>query len=120
MIFIMAFSQEVKEAGGTRTRVFEQKFTLPSGVRAEKVTSAFGKDGVLTITAPRGTATVPSVTNTSLNNSNQAIEQRMDRVLSPSNWDDNFQRRDSASLGNAVNHSSSQQQVGAKYQRKFP
>ncbi len=43
----------MKESGGTRTRVFEQKFTLPSGVNAEKVTSSFGKDGVLTITAPR-------------------------------------------------------------------
>ena len=45
--------QEIKEQGGTRTKLFEQKFTLPSGVKAEKVTSNYGKDGVLSITAPR-------------------------------------------------------------------
>ena len=28
---------QVQEAGGTRTRVFEQKFSLPNGVKAEKV-----------------------------------------------------------------------------------
>jgi HSP20 family molecular chaperone IbpA len=74
---IITAKQEVKEAGGTRTRVFEQKFTLPSGVKAEKVTSSIGKDGVLSITAPRGNATAP-ISN---------LESRMDRVMAPSTWD---------------------------------
>ena len=94
---IITAKQEVKEAGGTRTRVFEQKFTLPSGVRAEKVTSTIGRDGTLTITAPRGNATVPS---SSINSS--SIENRMDSVLSPSRWDEDFVRRDSAGLGSGL------------------
>ena len=36
---VITAKQEVQEAGGTRTRVFEQKFTLPNGVKAEKVSS---------------------------------------------------------------------------------
>ena len=31
------YVSQVQEAGGTRTRVFEQKFSLPNGVKAEKV-----------------------------------------------------------------------------------
>jgi HSP20 family molecular chaperone IbpA len=77
---IITAKQEVKETGGTRTRVFEQKFTLPSGVKAEKVTSTFGKDGVLSITAPRGNAAQQQAPITNL-------EQRMDRVMAPSSWD---------------------------------
>lgn len=87
---IIQAKQEVKEAGGTRTRVFEQKFTLPSGVKADRVTSSFSRDGVLNITAPR-TSSNPSVPLSS-----SQIESRMDKVLSPSNWDDNFQTRTNA------------------------
>ena len=50
---IITAKQEIKEVGGIRTRVFEQKFTLPSGVKAEKVASSMDRDGMLTITAPR-------------------------------------------------------------------
>ena len=74
---IITAKQEVKESGGTRTRVFEQKFTLPSGVKAEKVTSTFGRDGVLFITAPRGNTSAPY----------SSLEQRMDRVMAPSSWE---------------------------------
>jgi HSP20 family molecular chaperone IbpA len=76
---IITAKQEVREVGGTRTRVFEQKFTLPSGVLADRVTSTITSDGVLNITAPKGRATASAM--------NQSIEQRMDRVLSPSSWD---------------------------------
>ena len=41
--------------------MFEQKFTLPTGVKGEKVTSSISKDGVLTVTAPRGNASASSV-----------------------------------------------------------
>ena len=68
-----------------------------------QVSSSIGKDGVLTITAPRVSAPEqPRITHNTSNASNvghRDIEQRMDRVLSPSNWEDNFQtsRRDSGS-----------------------
>jgi HSP20 family molecular chaperone IbpA len=75
---IITAKQEVKEIGGTRTRVFEQKFTLPSGVKGEKVTSSIDRDGTLNITAPRGNPAASSM--------NQSIEQKMDRVMSPSSW----------------------------------
>merc|ERR1711953_969751 len=78
---VIVAKQEVKEAGGTRTRVFEQKFTLPNGVQAERVTSTINTDGVLTINAPKGKpASTASVS--------QSIEQKMDKILSPSSWPD--------------------------------
>ena len=51
---IITAKQEIKEAGGVRTRVFEQKFSMPSGVKAELVKSSLTVEGVLVITAPRG------------------------------------------------------------------
>lgn len=76
---IITAKQEVKESGGTRTRVFEQKFTLPNGVHADRVTSTINADGVLTINAPKGKAPASSMNH---------IEQIMDRNLSPRNWSD--------------------------------
>eukprot|EP00095_Tigriopus_kingsejongensis_P000586 snap_masked-scaffold372_size192401-processed-gene-0.29 protein:Tk00586 transcript:snap_masked-scaffold372_size192401-processed-gene-0.29-mRNA-1 annotation:"lethal essential for life l2efl" len=95
---IITAKQEVKEAGGTRTRVFEQKFSLPAGVKAEKVASSINREGVLTITAPRGNPHAPMST--------QSIESRMDKALSPANWEDDFKRRD-FSLNNNNNSLSS-------------
>lgn len=94
---IITAKQEIKEAGGTRTRVFEQKFTLPTGVKGERVTSSINKDGVLTITAPRGNASASSI--------NQSIEQRLDRVMSPSTWDDDFTTRRSSTTSSSVSTS---------------
>ena len=59
---VITAKQEIKEVGGTRTRVFEQKFTLPSGVKAEKVSSSIDREGVLTITAPREMHPLPRLT----------------------------------------------------------
>jgi HSP20 family molecular chaperone IbpA len=78
---VIVAKQEVKEAGGTRTRVFEQKFTLPNGVQAERVTSTINTDGVLTINAPKGKAASTASVS-------QSIEQKMDKILSPSSWPD--------------------------------
>jgi len=75
---ILTAKQEIQEAGGTRTRVFEQKFSLPSGVNPEKVKSSLSRDGVLTITAPRGNVAAQSSTST--------LENKMDKVMSPSSW----------------------------------
>merc|ERR1712142_180926 len=74
---IITAKQAVQEAGGTRTRVFEQKFSMPSGVQADKVSSSLTKDGVLVIDAPRG--------NSSANQSyTKSIENSMNKVMTPS------------------------------------
>ena len=85
---IITAKQELTEAGGVRTRVFEQKFSMPSGVKAELVRSSLNKEGTLVITAPRGnTAAARSYTET--------LENKMDKVLEPKAWggdtkDDSF------------------------------
>merc|ERR1712106_885012 len=77
---IITAKQELQESGGTRTRVFEQKFSLPSGVKAELVRSSLTKEGVLVITAPRGNvAAQQSYTET--------VENKMDKVLDPNSWE---------------------------------
>ena len=94
---IITAKQEVKEAGGSRTRVFEQKFTLPNGVLADRVTSTINADGVLTINAPKN-ATTNQKAPSSLNQ--QTIESKMDRILSPSSWPDHSSlSRNSSALG---------------------
>lgn len=93
---IITAKQEIQEAGGTRTRVFEQKFSLPSGVKAEKVSSSLTKDGVLVVTAPRGnTAANQSYTHT--------IENSMNKVLNPTSWEEEKRRdlRDTPSSSSA-------------------
>jgi len=85
---IITAKQEIQEASGTRTRVFEQKFSLPSGVKAELVKSSLTREGVLVITAPKGNvAAKQSYTET--------VENKMDKVLDPSSWEDD-RRRESA------------------------
>jgi len=77
---IITAKQELQESGGTRTRVFEQKFSLPSGVKAELVRSSLTREGVLVITAPRGNvAAQQSYTET--------VENKMDKVLDPNSWE---------------------------------
>merc|ERR1712209_253371 len=78
---VITAKQEVQEAGGTRTRVFEQKFSLPNGVKAEKVKSSLSREGVLTITAPRGNPVAAQ-------SYTQTLENKMDKVLSPPTWDE--------------------------------
>lgn len=94
---IITAKQEIAEAGGTRTRVFEQKFSLPSGVKGDKVSSSLNKEGVLVITAPRG--------NAAASYSTQTIESKMDKVMSPSSWEDDM-RRDSAAFKDDIRRDS--------------
>merc|ERR1711892_65464 len=70
---IITAKQEIQEEGGTRTRVFEQKFSLPSGVKAELVKSSLTREGMLMITAPKGNvAAKESYTET--------VENKMDKT----------------------------------------
>ena len=74
---IITAKQETQEAGGVRTRVFEQKFSMPSGVKAELVKSSLTREGVLVITAPRGNpAAQQSYT--------ESVENKMSRLMDPS------------------------------------
>jgi len=81
---IITAKQELQEAGGSRTRVSEQKFSLPSGVRAELVKSSLRRDGMLVITAPRGEEASKACTET--------VENKMEKVLNPASWDDDRRR----------------------------
>ena len=70
---IISAKQEVKEAGGSRCRVFEQKFSLPPGVRTDTVRSSLDRDGFLVVTASK--------------DAENSLENKMDRVMAPSSWD---------------------------------
>merc|ERR1711902_20058 len=54
-VLIVLAKHETKAEGGHSyvSKQFEQRFSLPSGVKPEKITSKLSKDGVLTVTAPR-------------------------------------------------------------------
>jgi len=83
---IITAKQEIQEVGGVRTRVFEQKFSLPSGVKAELVKSSLTREGVLVITAPRGNpAAAQSYT--------ESVENKMNKVMDPTNWDREVNRK---------------------------
>lgn len=76
---ILTAKQEVKEGpGSTRYRVLEQKFSLPPGVRTDTVKSNLNRDGYLVITASKDTEIVSSLSS---------LENKMDRVMTPSSWD---------------------------------
>merc|ERR1711971_1255240 len=87
--------EELNESGATRKRVHEQKYTLPSGVQADRVTSTINSDGVLTINAPKGKAVASSM--------NQTIEQKMDRILSPSSWPEHTNLNTNRTLVDNIN-----------------
>merc|ERR1712130_877686 len=58
-VLIVLAKHETKAEGGQSfvSKQFEQRFSLPSGVKPERISSSLSKDGfltVLTITAPRG------------------------------------------------------------------
>ena len=93
---IITAKQEIQEQGGTRTRVFEQKFSLPSGVKAELVKSSLTREGVLMITAPKGNvAAKQSYT--------ESVENKMDKVLDPNSWEEDDRRR-AANFDSAFNN----------------
>ena len=79
---IITAKQEIQETGGVRTRVFEQKFSMPSGVKPELVKSSLTREGVLVITAPRGNPSAQSSYTTT-----ESVENKMNKVMDPSTWD---------------------------------
>ena len=77
---IISARHETREASGTKTRVFEQKFSLPPGVSSDTVKSSLTREGVLVVTAGR--------------EDTRALQDKMEKVLTPSAWDTT--RRESA------------------------
>ena len=53
-VLIVLAKHETKAEGGQSfvSKQFEQRFSLPSGVKPEKISSKLSKDGFLTVTAP--------------------------------------------------------------------
>ena len=104
IIYILSLfhiTSQVKESGATRKRVYEQKYTLPNGVQADRVTSTINSEGVLTINAPKGKTAASSMNQTieqKIPSMNQTIEQKMDRILSPSSWTDHTNLNSNRSL----------------------
>ena len=93
---VISAKQETRDAnGGTRTRVFEQKFSLPAGINGESVKSNLTRDGFLVVTASKEGYESKSVVkeNFSDTSSTRGLQDKMDRVLTPSSWDT---RRESA------------------------
>ena len=64
---IVLAKHETKAEGGHSyvSKQFEQRFSLPSGVKPEKISSKLSKDGVLTVTAPRENLAITNIKKTS-------------------------------------------------------
>ena len=80
-------SQDV--GGGGRSRVLEQKFSLPSGVRPGDVQSSLTRDGTLVITAVREQQQPAKRNGDNRDASNYSLlEDKLDQVLNPVHWKD--------------------------------
>ena len=88
-------NQEVGGNRQSRSRVFEQKFTLPPGVRPEDVQSSLTKDGTLVITAAvsndntdKNRVTVNNIKEEGYKEKQltQSLEEKFDKALSPRKW----------------------------------
>ena len=62
VLVILAKHETQTETGGSFvSKQFEQRFSLPSGVKPEAIVSSLSKEGVLTVTAPRVTSAPTSI-----------------------------------------------------------
>ena len=71
-VLIVLAKQESKTKTGQTlvSKQFEQRFTLPSGVKPEKISSKLSNEGILTVTAPREAL---SIANARMN---EAVEHK--------------------------------------------
>jgi crystallin alpha B len=64
VLVILAKHETQTESGGSFiSKQFEQRFSLPSGVKADAIISALSKDGILTVTAPRTNQSAASISS---------------------------------------------------------
>ena len=74
VLVILAKHETQTETGGSFvSKQFEQRFSLPSGVKPESIISSLGKDGTLKVTAPR-TSSQP---NLSFKKTRGALEEEV-------------------------------------------
>merc|ERR1712051_1012787 len=101
-VLIVLAKHETKAEGGHSyvSKQFEQRFSLPSGVKPDKISSKLSKEGVLTVTAPRESLSITSgvkksaITSSGTGSVNsQSDETRADGLPHPrvSYDDDKFQ-----------------------------
>jgi len=101
-VLIVLAKHETKAEGGHSyvSKQFEQRFSLPSGVKPDKISSKLSKEGVLTVTAPRESLSITSgvkkgaITSSGTGSVNsQSEETRADGLPHPrvSYDDDKFQ-----------------------------
>jgi len=79
-VLIVLAKHQTKAEGGQSfvSKQFEQRFSLPSGVKIEKIASSLSKDGVLTVSAPRENLAISSFQKKG------AIENKSGQVFSQS------------------------------------
>ena len=79
-VLIVLAKHETKAEGGQSfvSKQFEQRFSLPSGVKIEKIASSLSKDGILTVSAPRENLSISSYQKKG------AIENKSGQVYSQS------------------------------------
>ena len=83
-VLIVLAKHETKAEGGGHSYVskqFEQRFSLPSGVKPEKISSKLSKDGVLTVTAPRESLAITS--GVKKNNASGTVYSQSDETKQP-------------------------------------
>ena len=67
----MAKQESNTKTGQTMvSKQFEQRFTLPSGIKPEKISSKLSKEGILTVTAPREALSIAKARK------NEAVEHK--------------------------------------------
>jgi len=87
---IISAKHEIRENNEIRTKVFEQKFSLPPGINPESVRSNLTREGTLVVTA---TKEIQDNSRYVKDDSTKSLSSQMDNVMSPSSWDT---RRESA------------------------
>lgn len=76
VLVILAKHETQTESGGSFvSKQFEQRFSLPSGVKPEAVVSSLSKDGILKVTAPRMTSSASQSAIGSFRKTRGAIEE---------------------------------------------
>jgi HSP20 family molecular chaperone IbpA len=73
LIVLAKHETKTEDGGSFVSKQFEQRFTLPSGVKPESITSSLARDGTLTVSAPRETPAIAHHSPVGKKNSNNEL-----------------------------------------------